>query len=146
MSLATILRISLIASMILAVVGSLIDMAFPSLLSPFLQEHLKKQMEAEFSSKDIIFAILAIPLCILLLASYIGLFFWKNWARYLYLVLGVIAYFLSPFLGDQVYSGVAFTLYDLSTAIFGFILALLFFSPLVTRFTPKAEQGAAVNP
>jgi hypothetical protein len=143
MSLTAIFRLALIASLVISIVGSAVDFVFPSLLPAPLQEYLKANWNAELEKGlnpwDLVILIIGIPFLLLTIASYIGLFLWKNWARQLCLILAIIGCLMMPFLGAQVYSALAFTLYSISSIIGGLILGMLYFSPIAEKFARKAE-------
>ncbi len=71
---------------------------------------------------------------IIMLASVFGLFFMKNWGRYLYLTgfaFALPVYFIS---GVTILSPVASVLNDFSCLCGGIIIAVIFFSPFKHEF------------
>ncbi len=68
-----------------------------------------------------------------LIAS-IGLFFFQNWARYLFLCLYVLVIVLAPFSGFSVKGPLEGFFSELITVLDGAILAMAFLSPLAAGF------------
>ena len=68
------------------------------------------------------------------LAGFVGLFFFKNWARSLSLYLQFAGFLLHPFFGPSVSSGLETALVEACATIWGAILALSYFSPVSARF------------
>lgn len=68
------------------------------------------------------------------LTGLVGLFFFKRWARTLSLYLTLAGIFITPFFGASLYSGLETSLFDMSTTVWGGILALSYFSPVSCRF------------
>jgi hypothetical protein len=72
-----------------------------------------------------------------LLASFagvIGLFLFKQWGRSLSLYSTALGFFLFPFFGPVVSSGVSYALDEAAITLWGAALAVAFFSPISERF------------
>lgn len=111
--------------------------------------------EVEFSFTWLVFSVVVfgfgfVFLLPALVASLVGLLFWKWWARSLYLVSWLvgttmfIAYSLFDFQWD-----LRWTLPDrieiLSEALTGATLALAYFSPIAERFSPVSKEPQNAN-
>jgi hypothetical protein len=68
------------------------------------------------------------------LTGFVGLFFFKSWARSLSLYSTLAWFFIYPFVGTSLYSGLEASLFEVSTMVWGAILALSYFSPVSCRF------------
>ena len=94
-------------------------------------------------SKFLLLVGLAVIAIICLIASFIGLFLFRPWGRMLY-TIGFLLIFITPFSGILVYSFIAQTIYDISLVLSGFILALIYFSPMADYFK-KSHTKLTVN-
>ena len=92
-------------------------------------------------------AVLAVALVILFpmaIASWIGLYLQKNWARWLYLLSLVLTHLLSVFVGFFTWTyrwGLVEGLESISGTATGLILAICFLSPLATEFVSGSENS-----
>ena len=92
-------------------------------------------------------AVLAVALVILFpmaIASWIGLYLQKNWARWLYLLSLVLTHLLSIFVGFFTWTyrwGLVEGLESISGTATGLILAICFLSPLATEFVSGSENS-----
>lgn len=68
------------------------------------------------------------------LTGLVGLFFFKRWARTLSLYSTLAGFFLTPFFGASLYSGLETSLFEIYNMVWGGILALSYFSPVSCRF------------
>jgi hypothetical protein len=71
---------------------------------------------------------------VLVVSSVIGLFFFRRWARPLYLVTTILATLLLPVSGPYVASGWSQMIDELGLIVSGVILALIYWSPLKELF------------
>ena len=77
---------------------------------------------------------IGIPLLILYIVSSAGLFlFWRP-ARIFYLVTTIVGLLVAPFFGPYVDSGWATMFDEAAITVSGFILALIYYSPLKDVF------------
>jgi len=83
-----------------------------------------------------------------LIASWVGLFLYKSWARWLYaatgLVLGII-YVPISFMDFTLTWGLPSALNDLASVVSGAILATIFLTPLAHRFAPETKSTLVDN-
>lgn len=83
-----------------------------------------------------------VVLLLALVWNTIGIFlFWPS-SRWLYLALSLIAYLSIPIWGITVITPWALLASELGTYIAGILLALMFFSPLATRFQNRTKPTA----
>ena len=129
----TIFRILIIFSFLLGIASAAIDFIIPNLIpSSVTQAYLNVPTPVLFENP----LGLAFLAALLLLASVstIGLLFFKRWARMLSLYTTVLGFSLYPFFGLTLASGWASALSELSTTIWGAVLAIAYYSSLSERF------------
>ena len=68
------------------------------------------------------------------LVGFVGLFFFKRWARSLSLYSTLAGFLIYPLMGAPLSSGLEAALFEASTTIWGAILALSYFSAVDDRF------------
>ena len=71
---------------------------------------------------------------VMVIVSLIGLFMFKSWARHLFVLSNIVIFPIYLIGGLYVYSGLAQAICDLSLIVEGFIIALVYFSPLKGYF------------
>ncbi len=129
----TAFRIVVVAEWVVIVAGLVATFSLEGSLPPLLQEYLEWEANQPLITSDIVLlavVLLPIPLCLI---SSIGLFFFKNWARWLYLACSLLIYSTSLFFGPTVEHGVAGVIDDLSVVLEGFILGLAFFGNVIPQ-------------
>ncbi len=85
-------------------------------------------------AQDTVYMVFLVTALMIMLAGLFGLFFLKNWARYLYVsgfVFALPVYFIS---GITILSPAASILNDFSCLCGGIIIAVMFFSPFKNEF------------
>lgn len=112
-------------------------------LPPELQSYWDRRAAEPLKALDFVpFAVLlvAFPLSV---AASVGLYRFKSWARPLYLLCAVGFLPLPPF-EPYFQTPFAASLGGIGTALYGFILALVYFSPLSQYFEPHGggDRGA----
>jgi hypothetical protein len=127
-------RTFLIAALVLGLLGSLFDVLVPSALPPEfvkLQESLEQAPSATTVVLMTLFGLVALAL---LIAATIGLYLFRPWAPLTALLATVIVIPLAVALGPTVVSGWSAAFTELSSTLWGAVLALTYFSPLKERF------------
>lgn len=71
------------------------------------------------------------------LAGFIGLFWFKSWARSVSLYSTILGFIILPFFGSVLQSGVESMLTEVSATLWGMILTLSYFSTVSERFHVK---------
>ena len=131
---ATAFRCLVIVSIALQLLASCIDAFFPSLIPPELSSATESvTLSTVFESPW--FIRFLITFVALLYAANIGLLFFRRWARTLSLWGTVVSFGLLPLLGADISSGLANAIQELSSLLWGAVLAIAFFSPLRERFS-----------
>ena len=96
----------------------------PDSLRTYLEEIAKTDMTlAETANLSIILIAL-----VAYLISSVGLLFYKGWGRWLYLYSNIVGFVIGPLLGPMINPPFAGTLDDLSTALVGLTIGVIYFS------------------
>ncbi|MGJ0492226.1 hypothetical protein [Methylobacter sp.] len=107
--------------------GGLVDVIFPSLLSPELQEYFAK---AEVTNYGKFLAAYSFIMSIIGLVSFIGILKFRKWARSLYVILTIVGLLFTPFYTEQISSGLSSAFSSFSSIASGIILALMYMPPV----------------
>ena len=137
---ASAFRFLVLATIALQLLGSFVDLLFPSLIPASLSSAVDAlPLSPAFENPWFVGTtiVVAIAMC----AAVVGLLFFKRWARALCLGSTVVSFGLFPVLGPGVYSGLAGAIQELSAVLWGAALATAFFSPLRERFA-SAQNDA----
>ena len=135
------INVALYVAAILAVVFATYS---PELSTAYENEPLPWLMSIPWLGGGILFA-----MATALIASLVGLYFYKSWARPLALHSTIIGLVLTPFFGASVSSGVESALFEAGAMTWGAIVALSYFSSVSSRFSannsfkPTPLRGAA---
>lgn len=111
--------------------GGLVDVIFPSLLSPELQEYFAK---VEVTNYGIFLAAYSFIMSIIGFVSFIGILKFRKWARSLYVILTIVGLLFTPFFTEQISSGLSSAFSSFSSITSGIILALMYMSPVKEYF------------
>ena len=87
-----------------------------------------------FTNNEIVSFIIVCVFIAVSVASIVGVFLFKNWARWLTFWLTVIIYPTSIFFGPSIFWGWEMALNDIGNVLFGAILAAMFLSPISLEF------------
>ena len=134
MRLETLLRFLIAAALLLPIAAATLDLLVPGLLPPELAAYSEGQGQAEEALGVGVSGILLLTLVVPLLASVVGLWLFKPWARWLYTAVTAAAFLIAPFDPPWVGSSAASLLNDLAILCDGALLALIWFSDLRGRF------------
>ena len=111
--------------------GSLVDVFFPSLLSPELQDYFEK---AEVTSNGIFLAIYSLVMTVMGIVALIGVLMYRKWGRALTVTLTILGILLLPIFDEQISSGLSAAFSSFSATAGGIILALMYLSPVKEHF------------
>jgi len=125
----------IVLSVLLAVCGAAVDTLFPTLIPQSLSVALENEPPHNIFDNLVLSFLLFVPLGVLAIASTVGLFFLKRWARSLALASTALGFGMYPFLGPSVGSAWASAFSDASSLAWGAVLAIAYFSPLRDRFS-----------
>jgi hypothetical protein len=136
-------RCALVASWAFVVIGVLVDILFPSLIPPTISEEFASYTPPAFDAVPLVVLVIGmIILTLLTLVITIGLFRFKSWAPRLAVYLTIVTLVVYPFAGAIVESGWSAAALDLSTMLWGAVLAAAHLPPLAERFS---SSGMTAN-
>lgn len=133
----TLFRALLLASLLIGLASVAVDWLCPALL-PLEWQLLSEEAPLPWMPEDErwwwLWA-LALGACVLALTvATVAMCFFKPWARRLCLWGTALGVPVVVWLGPSMYSGLSGALLDLSSMLWGAVLALAYFSPLAQRF------------
>jgi len=128
-----IFRLFVVLSFLLPVVALGVDALFPTLISQALTEAVQAEAVPPFLESwwSIVVTVVLIAAA---LAGSVGMLLFKRWARSLSLWSTAFVLLYLPFIGSIVESGLAASLYETSSMLWGAALAAAYFSTLRHRF------------
>ena len=128
----------LISSVILGVGAGTIDLMLPQLLpEPFASAQSLQNAAVSESSLALVQFAFAIAILICLVASSVGLYLFRSWGRPLAVGTTLAGVALLPFAGAVADSGLASAMAELSSMLWGAVLAVAYFSSLSKNFKPR---------
>ena len=133
MSAVTLFRALLLASVVTGLAGSFVDLVFPSLIPESLSVAFDALPEtpapAVFGASVLVLVTFGGTV-----AAIVGLYHFQSWARPLALVMTLLSLLFFPLLGASIASGWSSLLLDVSTTLWGAVLAMSYVSSLSERF------------
>ncbi|MDO8995339.1 MAG: hypothetical protein Q7U77_01810 [Sediminibacterium sp.] len=140
----TIFRGLIGCSVLLIIAAGVVDWLIPSLISQTLTSALENEpVPSLLENYPFISLAVLLPWLIAVLASTVGLLFFKRWARSMALYSTLIGLTLYSFFGPTLSSALASALTDASSLAWGAVLALAYYSPLSDRFAIKKSANTA---
>lgn len=130
-------RALIVLYILLSIAAALTDILVPGLIPVSIAQAVENEPLPTLFGNPWIEGAVFIPIAIIIILSTIGLFFFKRWARSLAFYSTVFLFALNPLFGVTVTSGWASALYEASLIIWGAILALAYYSPVLERFAEK---------
>jgi hypothetical protein len=135
MPLSLTFRLLVVLSVILGFSSAGVDLFFTDLIPPDISAALEKTSTLGLlESHPFISLAVLLPWLVAAFAGVIGLFLFKRWGRALSLYSTALGFFLFPFFGPVVSSGVSYALDEAAITLWGAALAVAFFSPISERF------------
>ena len=136
MNQTTLFRFLVLASIAVAVLGSLVDSIVPGLLPTPLEDAYETYLATEEPSMSLALTLGGFTIVLLLgtLVGTVGLLLFKPWGRPLSLWTSVLAMFSYPFIGPVLCSGWAAMLTETSMMLWGAALAMAYFADIKVRF------------
>ena len=139
-------RALMLASLALSILAFIIDITVPALV-PEGVRFAEEQYWNGTSTAGLVFRLgLLLGYVIVSLVAFVGLYFFKQWARTANLVLSALLLLLAPALGHVVLSGLAQGLAEIALMLWGAVLALAYFSPISERFETSQDLRSRVSP
>lgn len=129
----------LVASVVTGLAGSFLDVAFANLIPAALNDAFEAlpppQMLALFGA-GVLFLITFGGI----IATVVGLYLFQPWSRQLALWMTALGLLFHPLFGVSLQSGWAQLLLDLSSLLWGAVLAMSFVSSVSSRFAPRESS------
>jgi hypothetical protein len=130
-------RALILASVAIGLAGSFIDVIFPSLIP----EPVAKAFEALPATA--MPALVGAGVLVVItfggtIAAIVGLYHFQPWSRTLAVSMTLLSLLFYPLLGASVQSGWAALLLELSTTLWGAVIAMSYVSSLSVRFEPSS--------
>jgi hypothetical protein len=124
------LRLLVTAFLVVTLAGVVVSIVGETSLPAPLREYLEVQSQRELSATDFVLVGIGIPLLIAVVLSIIGLYrFWPS-ARPLTVITFLVGLALQMFfVGPTVDTGLAIGLYELSAALEGMIIGVIYMTP-----------------
>jgi hypothetical protein len=139
-------RALLVFSVATGLASGFIDALIPALLPEALSAAWEKELPFDPDIESLwLWVAVLVPWLIASVASTIGLFFFRHWARPLALVVAMLGLAESPLLGPELSSGWSSALLEASFLSWGAVLALSYFSPLSERFARHPAQSSSAE-
>jgi O-antigen/teichoic acid export membrane protein len=127
-------RVLLLTSLVLGIVGAVFDAVFPSALPTNFAQAQEAHEDSLSASVIVLAAVGGLIGLVIGVASAVGLYLFRPWAPRLALAITVLAFPLVVLLGATALSGWSMAIAELSSTLWGAVLALTYFSPLRERF------------
>jgi uncharacterized RDD family membrane protein YckC len=138
-------RYLLTASLIFGLAGAFFDSIFSSAVPEALSQ-AETALNAKVSVPMLIFTIAAALIGLVgYIAAIIGLFRFRSWAPRIAVSTTVVLILATPAIGADVSSGWASALTELSTTLWGVVLAVVYFSPIKEQFIATREHSMTVQ-
>lgn len=134
-------RALLLLSILSGILAVSIDAIFPSLLPASIAQAVEDEpLHPLFDSVPALVILLVLPI-VLMIASTIGLFLLKPWARAISFYSTIYSLAATPFLGVAASSGWSNALLAVSAYSWGAVLALAYFSSISEKFTSSGASN-----
>ena len=141
MNQTAIFRCLILASIVLAIIGSLVDLCMPGLVPQELNDAYETYAAEEPSLWLVLtMGVAALIMLVGVVVGTIGLWLFKRWSRGLSFWVTVFSVVTYPFLGPVLYSGWALMLTELGVMLWGAALAMAYFSELRLRFDGEGAR------
>ena len=133
-------RTLLVSSIVLSIVGAVIDSVFSGLVPESLSNAYETYAAAEASMISILIAgIVSLILLGVAIVATVGLLVLQRWARPLALWSTVVSFLMYPFLGALLQSGLAVMLAYVAMSLWGAALAMAYYSDVKSHFQQPAN-------
>ena len=127
-------RALLVGSLVLGLVGAVIDVVVPGLVPEILWEAQAEAAGEEIRLADYVLMVAGVVLLVAAVVSVYGLYMFRRWAPLFSLLVTVATVPLYPLTGVSVSSGWAVGLTEVSMMLWGAVLAFAYAGPIRDRF------------
>lgn len=137
-------RAILTASWLLEIGSGVVDIVLLPTLPKPLQEYRAQSASAGYTNVQMALLTVSALLFIPTIASYVGLYFWKRWARKLFFVALVFDYLVAAlWLSPVVSTSTVYWLTGLASLTNGVLLAILYWvEPISGKFEADTDEGS----
>lgn len=141
-------RLLIILNWVLIIITFVLIFALEYTLPTVLRHYLQAQAEAPLSLRDGLIFGIGFLFFLVYVAATIGLYLFKAWARSLFLISTAAGYLITPFIGPIVEPAIATVFNYLVSFVGGMILAVIYYTPISSRFerTDSSSTDVAFNP
>lgn len=129
-------RVILIVSTVLGLTAGTIDLIFPSLLPESYLAVQSAMDEIMPIFPGILMLSIFTPLYII---SIVGLYRFRHWAPLLAIVVTALSIAVTPFFGPYMMSGLAFSLDEIASYLWGVVLILTYLPPYRVWFAKSSD-------
>jgi len=140
MSITTLFRVILLSGILTAIIGTVVGSSLQDSLPSHLQAYLL-QVDITQENFTQLEAILALVFLIVLIASFVGMWKFKHWARILYISCIILILPFYGTFGPIVESPWEAMFLDVSTTLEGVTVAMMWLEPLNERFNLSKRQS-----
>ena len=134
-------RIAVILPAVVAGLALIADLAGESSLPVPLQEHLDNELEGAFTASQWIIIALALPIVAGWLASFFGMLSFRPHSRSLSIAVALVSLVLYPLWGPTVEPGLTTALTELSSMLYGAVVAISYYPPVSNWFDDKPQAA-----
>lgn len=127
-------RALLIGSLVLGLVGAVIDVVVPGLVPEVLWQAQAEAAGEEIRLADYVLMVAGVVLLVAAVVSVYGLYMFRRWAPLFSLLVTVATVPLYPLTGVSISSGWAVGLTEVSMMLWGAVLAFAYAGPIKDRF------------
>ena len=144
-------RIAVILPAAIAGLAFIADLAGESSLPVPLQEHLDSELAGDITLSQLVILALALPIVGGGLAAFFGMLRFRPHSRSLGIAVSLVSLVLYPLWGPTVEPGLATALRELSSLLYGAVIAISYFPPVSDWFdekrqlTPKSEDVTVIE-
>jgi hypothetical protein len=135
-------RILLTISFFLGYFGAFYDFIFTNELLEKINTYSEQITPVWSDEKSLLIGGFYIILILVDFGVFVGLFFFYNFARLLYIPILVVGYIASLFLGVLSVTSISWVLCSIATLLAGIVLYALFTEPVKSYFTNRAEGSS----
>lgn len=132
-------RALLFGSLVLGLVGAVIDVVVPGLVPEVLWQAQAEAVGEEIRLADYVLMVAGVVLLVAAVVSVYGLYMFRRWAPLFSLLVTVATVPLYPLTGASVSSGWAVGLTEVSMMLWGAVLAFAYAGPIKDRFVGQRQ-------
>lgn len=137
-----VLRVAIVCEWVFGAISLVLSFTLEDTLPIQLREYLEWEANQDLTVLDLGLGVTFVALFIAYLGSSLSLFLLRRWARWMYLACVIGIYILIPLAGPTVEHGLADTFDGVSEVLSGVIIALTFFTNVLS---PGKQTGGQLS-